>query len=414
MLILLLGSHLYFTVRLHFIQKKTGTALRLSVQGDGASFGGAFAALSTALAATIGTGNIIGVSTAVALGGPGAVFWCWLTGVLGMATSYAECYLSARYKRTLPDGGCLGGPMVVLHDVLKKKTLGRLFALFTILAAFCVGCSTQAGAITETARSLLGISPYVSGLFVMLLTGYVILRGSKAITRLCSVLVPCMAFFYFLACFYLLFFNHAFLWSAIRLIFRSAFTPSAAASGLIGASVMQAARYGIARGLFTNEAGLGSAPIAFASVKAESPKTQALVSMTAVFWDTVVMCALTGVLIVASLLHVPSLAIGRADGELTSAAFSLLPFCGEALLGIALTCFAFATLIGWSFFGEKAALFLFGNESVKTYRLCYIGMVYLGSVLSFRLIWELTDLINACMAVPNLLCLFLLRKKIQY
>ena len=429
MLFLLLGTHLYFTLHLHFIQKKTGTALCLSLQAKAVSDSPtnpsssvsrlknkrkhrSLAALSTTLAATLGTGNIIGVSTAVALGGPGAVFWCWLTGLLGMATSYAECYLSMLHQRKLSDGSFLGGPMVVLHDVLHKKRLGKLFAFLTIAAAFCVGCSTQAGAITDTAHKLLQIPPYISGLFLMLLCGFIILSGSKTVTKLCTLLVPFMALFYFTGCFFLLFANRPFLLPTLRLILTSAFSKRAAFGGLLGGSFLLAARYGIARGLFTNEAGLGSAPIAFASLDAPQKEQQALISMTAVFWDTVVMCALTGIVIISSLLRQPALLQSYDSGSLTHAAFSLLPFHGETLLGIALSFFAFATLIGWSFFGEKAVLFLFGKECITAFRICYIGMIYLGSILSFELVWELTDFINACMMLPNLYCLFMLRKQI--
>ena len=419
MLLLLLGVHLYFTFHLHFIQKKIGKAIVLSVQPDTSNTQkqtkttSAFTALSTTLAATLGTGNIIGVSTAIALGGPGAVFWCWLTGLLGMATSYAECYLSILYQKKLYDTTYLGGPMVVLHDVLHHKRLSKWFALFTIVTAFCVGCSTQAGAITDTVVSFLHISPTVSGLFLMLLCGYVILRGSNSITKLCTSLVPFMALFYFISCFYLLYYNRNFLLSAIQWIWNSAFSPSAITFGTLGGSFASATRYGIARGLFTNEAGLGSAPIAFASIHVTDKEKQALVSMTAVFWDTVVMCALTGIVIVSAFLRTPQLFSQYNSQSFTHAAFSMLPFGGEAMLGIALSCFAFATLIGWSFFGEKAVLFLFGKESIVTFRLCYIGMIYLGSILSFELIWELTDLINACMVIPNVYCLLSLRKKIK-
>ena len=434
MLVLLLGVHLYFTFHLRFIQKKTGAALRLSMQAETEQANtkdtyqktssssdiskttrkqSSFTALSTALAATLGTGNIIGVSTAIALGGPGAVFWCWLTGLLGMATSYAECYLSISFQRKLPDGSFLGGPMVVLHDVLHKKRLGKLFALLTIAAAFCVGCSTQASAITDTIETFLHIPPYISGFFLMLLCGYVILRGSQTVTKLCTFFVPFMALFYFAGCFSLLFANHAYVFPALQCIVKAAFSPTAVLGGIFGGSFLLAARYGIARGLFTNEAGLGSAPIAFASIHTSQKERQALVSMTAVFWDTVVMCALTGIIIISSLLREPTLFSFYESGELTHAAFSLLPFHGEALLGIILCFFAFATLIGWSFFGEKATLFLFGKESMLTFRLCYIGMIFLGSILSFELVWELTDFINACMMLPNLYCLFVLRKQIK-
>lgn len=408
LLFLLLGIHCLFTIRLRFVQRCLPGALRLS--GGGRKHG--FRSLSTALAATLGTGNIVGVSSAIALGGPGAVFWCWLTGVLGMATAYAECYLSMVHRETDSSGKLRGGIMYVLEHALGSKKAGRFFAYLLLIASFGIGCSTQAGTVTETVSSLAGTAPVITGLILVFFVGYVILHGSQAITKLCSILVPLMAVLYLGACLVLLVLNSAHILPALRLIISSAFSPTAALGGIAGGSFLFSARYGIARGLFTNEAGLGTAPLAFTENAESSPEKAALLSMSAVFLDTVVLCALTGIVIISSLLHDPSLAGQYTATTLTSAAFSLLP-CGELLLGISLIAFAYATLIGWSYFGAQAVSYLFGEASLPVYRICYLGMIFLGSILSLPLIWELTDFINACMVLPNIAALFLLRRSVK-
>jgi len=415
---LLFGSHIYFTVRLRVVQKHIGKAIRLSVTPDHSAEGdlSGFAALMATLAATIGTGNIVGVSTAIALGGPGALFWCWLTGILGMATSYAECFLGVLYRRKTSDGTYLGGPMYALEYGLKKRWLAVLFAFFTLVASYGVGCSTQARAVTETIHTLCCIPEYLVGIFVAIIVGLVIVGGVKSIGKICTKLVPAMALFYLLGCLVLLFLNYQYILPALRVILTSAFLPSklpaAVAGGFIGSTLRSATRYGIARGLFTNEAGLGSAAIAAAGAKTTSPARQALISMSATFWDTVVMCAITGLVIVANLLKSPASAKGYSFAELTTAAFSSLPL-GNVFLGVSIIAFAVATLIGWSYFGEKAVEYLFGKSGISTYRICYIVMIFIGSILSLELVWELTDLVNACMALPNLLCLFCLRRQIK-
>lgn len=415
---LLLGSHLYFTFRLKGVQKHIAKAIRLSVTPDTSAEGdlSGFAALTATLAATIGTGNIVGVSTAIALGGPGALFWCWLTGILGMATSYSECFLGILYRRKTSDGTYLGGPMYAMEFGLNKKWMAILFCFFTLAASYGVGCSTQARAVTETVNTLWGIPEYLVGIAVAIIVGLVIIGGVKSIGKICSKLVPAMGLFYILGCLTLLVVNFPFIAPAIRVILTSAFLPSklpaAVAGGFIGSTLRSATRYGIARGLFTNEAGLGSAAIAAAGAKTSHPSRQALISMSAVFWDTVVMCAITGLVIITNLLKNPSSAEGYSFTELTTAAFSSLPF-GNVFLGLSLIAFAVATLIGWSYFGEKAVEYLFGKPGISTYRICYIVMIFIGSILSLELVWELTDLVNACMALPNIICLFCLRRQIQ-
>lgn len=415
--ILLFGAHIYFTVHLKGVQKHIGKAIRLSVTPEKSSEGdlSGFASLTATLAATIGTGNIVGISTAVALGGPGAIFWCWLTGVLGMATTYAECFLGVLFRRKTADGTYLGGPMYALEYGLNKKWLAIIFSIFTLIASYGVGCSTQARAVTETLHTLWGFPEYVVGIILAIVVGLVIVGGIKSIGKICSRLVPAMGLFYILGCFILLIMNLHYFFPAIGLILRSAFVPSklpaAVAGGFIGSSLRSAARYGIARGLFTNEAGLGSAAIAAAGAKTSHPSRQALISMSATFWDTVVMCAITGLVIVTNLLRYPSSAEGYSYAELTTAAFSALPF-GNKILGLSLIAFAVATLIGWSYFGEKAVEYLFGKSGISTYRVCYIVMIFVGSILALDLVWELTDFVNAFMALPNIICLLLLRKLI--
>jgi len=414
--LILIGTHLFFTVRLKFVQKKIGKGIRLSIcpssnsEGDTSSF----AALTTTLAATLGIGNIIGVSTAVAFGGPGAILWCWLTGVLGMATTYAECYLGVLFRRKTKDGTYLGGPMYTLEYGLKSKPLAILFCLLTLLASYGVGCSTQSNAITETAASLWGVSPYIVGFLTAFVTGLVIVGGIKSIGNICMRLVPAMGGFYILICFILLIMNSHFLLPALSLIIRSAFLPQAVVGGFIGSTIKTAARYGIARGLFTNEAGLGTAAIAAASAKTKNPQDQALISMSATFWDTVVMCAITGLVIVSNILKNPASIEGLSPAELTTAAFAQIPYIGTNMLGVSIIAFAVATLIGWSYFGEKAVDYLFGKGGIGAYRVCYIVMIFIGSILSLDFVWELSDLINAFMILPNVLSLLLLYRKITY
>lgn len=415
--LMLFGAHIYFTVHLKGVQKHIRKAIRMSVTSEVGTEGdlSGFAALTATLAATIGTGNIVGISTAVALGGPGAIFWCWLTGILGMATSYAECFLGVLYRRKTNDGTYLGGPMYALEYGLNKRWLAILFCIFTLVASYGVGCSTQARAVTETTNTLWGLPEYIVGMVLAIIVGLVIVGGIKSIGKICSRLVPTMGFFYLFCCLIILVMNLNYLLPAIKLIIRSAFIPSklpaAVVGGFIGSTIKTAARYGIARGLFTNEAGLGSAAIAAAGAQTSHPSRQALISMSATFWDTVVMCLITGLVIISNLLKNPASAKGYSFTELTTAAFDAIPF-GSRILGLSLIAFAVATLIGWSYFGEKAADYLFGKSVINSYRVCYIVMIFIGSIMSLDLIWEMTDLVNALMAIPNLTCLFLLRKQI--
>lgn len=409
MMILLLGTHIFMTIRLRCPQRKLFTAIRLSIKRDKDASGDVsqFGALATALAATIGTGNIIGVATAIALGGPGAVFWCWITGVFGIATKYAEGLLAIKYRVQTPTGKMLGGPMYALEKGLGWKTMAILFAIFTMIASFGIGNTVQANAIATIANNTYGISPWIMGAVVCGLTAAVIIGGVKSIAKVCGMLVPFMALFYILGCIYILFVNHNYVWPAISLILKCAFSPEAAGGGFAGSSIMMVARYGLARGLFSNESGLGSAPIVAAAAQTRNPVRQALVSSTGTFWDTVIICALTGIVIVSSIIAYPD--ISYHDGAaLTKMAFGKIPYVGEPLLSFGLLTFAFSTILGWSYYGERAVEYLKGKKWSYVYRLLYIVAVYVGSIASLNIVWNIADCMNALMAIPNLLSLLFL------
>ena len=409
MIILLLGTHVFLTIRLRVPQRKLITGIRLSVKKDDSASGDVsqFGALATALAATIGTGNIVGVATAVALGGPGAVLWCWLTGIFGMSTKYAEGLLAVKYRVRAKDGHTYGGPMYALERGLNMKWLAVLFAVFTALASFGIGCTVQANSIALLASETFGIPAWVVGVFVSVLAGCVILGGVKAIAKVCMVLVPFMAVLYVVGCIVILMLNCDFVWPALQLIASSAFNPSAAGGGFVGASVTMAARYGIARGLFSNESGMGSAPIVAAAAKTRNPVRQALVSSTGTFWDTVVICALTGLVLVSSILAYPD--ITYADGAaLTKVAFSKIPYIGAPLLSFGILTFAFSTILGWSYYGESAVNYIEHRKSNRFYRILYIVALFFGSIINLDIIWNIADCMNALMAIPNLIALLLL------
>ena len=409
MIILLLGTHIYLTIILRFPQRYIFKAIRLSVKSDKETTGDVsqFASLATALAATIGTGNIIGVATAIALGGPGAVLWCWLTGVFGISTKYAEGLLAIKYRKKKADGKIIGGPMFALEDGLGWKWLAILFAVFTAIASFGIGNTVQANAIATLANETYEISPYITGAVVCLLTGAVVLGGVKSIARVCSMLVPLMALFYVAGCLYIIGVNAAYVIPAVKLICVSAFSPQAAGGGFIGTTVMMAARYGIARGLFSNESGLGSAPIVAAAAQTRNPVRQALVSSSGTFWDTVVICAITGIVIVSSVLAYPDISFDNG-AVLTKVAFSKIPVVGTPLLTAGLLTFAFSTILGWCYYGERAVEYLKGKRWVIVYRVAYIAAVFLGSILNLSIVWNIADCMNALMAIPNLISLLAL------
>ncbi|MGE4307578.1 alanine/glycine:cation symporter family protein [Bacteroides sp.] len=409
MIILLLGTHLFLTIRLRFPQAKIFTAIRLSVTKDDNATGDVsqFGALATSLAATIGTGNIVGVATAVAFGGPGAVLWCWLTGVFGIATKYAEGLLAIKYRVQTENGEMLGGPMYALERGLKMKWLAVLFCVFTAIAAFGIGNTVQANSISMLLNESWGISTYVTGGILCLLLALVILFGLKGISKVCSTLVPFMAAFYIVGCIIILWLNAAYLKDTVVLIFNSAFTPQAAGGGFMGTTVMMAARFGIARGLFSNESGLGSAPIVAAAARTRNPVRQALVSSSGTFWDTVVICALTGLVLVSSIIAYPEIDHTQG-GALTKMAFGKIPYIGPAILSVGILTFAFSTILGWSYYGEKAMEYLGGKKWIIYYRIAYIAAAFVGSVMNLTVVWNIADSMNALMAIPNLIALLLL------
>ena len=431
MIILLIGTHIYLTIRLKFPQRKIFTAIKLSVTKDKDGDGDVsqFGALATALAATIGTGNIIGVGTAIALGGPGAVMWCWLTGVFGIATKYSEGLLAVKYRQKSEQGHMVGGPMYVLQEGLHSRWAGMLFAIFTAIAAFGIGSTVQANAISTLARDVIGINPWVTGSIVTILVGLVLVGGIKSIARVCSALVPFMAVVYVIGCIIILCMQSAYVWPAIKLIVTSAFTEHAVGGGVLGSSIMIAARYGIARGLFSNESGLGSAPIVAASAQTKNPVRQALVSASGTFWDTVVICAVTGIVIVSCILSYADVSmidnaflrnifdltlkekLQKLDGgALTRLAFGQIPYVGAPLLLFGLFTFAFSTILGWSLYAQRAVEYIGGYKLSKVYVWLFLVAVFLGSAISLNTVWTMADIFNALMAIPNLCALILLSK----
>jgi AGCS family alanine or glycine:cation symporter len=409
MIILLLGTHIFLTIRLRLPQRYLWTAIKLSVSRDKDAAGNVsqFGALATALAATIGTGNIVGVATAVALGGPGAVLWCWLTGLFGISTKYAEGLLAVKYRVKTEDGRLLGGPMYALERGLGWKWMAVLFAVFTAIASFGIGNTVQANAIATLTFETYQIDPMITGLVIAVLIGLVVLGGIKSIARVCTMLVPFMAIFYVIGCIVILIMNGPYVWPALKLICEAAFSPEAAGGGFVGSTVMLAARYGIARGLFSNESGMGSAPIVASAAQTRNPVRQALVSSSGTFWDTVVICALTGLVIVSSVIAYPDISYENG-ATLTKMAFSKIPYIGAPLLTFGLLTFAFSTILGWELYGERAVEYLKGRRWTIYYRVLYIVAVFVGSIMNLSIVWNLADCMNALMAIPNLLSLLFL------
>lgn len=410
LLVFLLGIHIYFTIKTGFVQKKLPKAIKYSMEGDGAGGMSAFGTLTTTLAATLGTGNIIGVSTAVYLGGPGGVFWCWATGLLGMATTYAETRLSCLY-RSQRDGCNVGGMMYVLERALGKKALAFLYSFFICLSAFCAGCTTQSNAISETCLDVWGIPKWVAGIVVALPVGLVILQGVRWIEQVCMALVPAMAFLFLGGCMAYMILHATLVPEAVGVITKSAFNTKSFLGGAVGFSVGAAVRYGVARGLFTNEAGLGTSGIAAASgTERISPERQGLISMTATFWDTVVMCAVTGIVVVMFVIQNESALVHMPSGLLVKGAFETLPLFGKELIAVATVCFAVATLIGWSYFGRVAAEYMGGAGLLKTYQYVYVIMIFAGAVMPMGIVWEITDFINIFILIPSVYALVKCRK----
>lgn len=413
MILLLLGTHLFMTVRTGFIQRKTitkGIKLSVSKEPDADGEVSQFGALATALASTIGTGNIIGVGTAVALGGPGAVLWCWLTGVFGIATKYSESLIAVKYRVKTEDGRMQGGAMYALERGLHMRWLGLIFAVFAGFASFGIGCATQVNAIATVCNENLHINQAVVGIIVGVLTAVVIFGGIKSIARVCERLVPFMALFYVLGCIVILGINYDYIIPAITTICRLAFQPGAAAGGLVGSGIMLAMRYGVARGLFSNESGMGSAPIAAAAAQTRNPVRQALVSSTGTFWDTVVVCLMTGLVLVSTIMKNPAINANEITdgGVLTSLAFDQIPIIGPLILVVGIISFAFSTILGWAYYGERCVEYFAGKKGLIPYRVLYIAVAVIAPVVALDVVWDIADILNALMAIPNLIAVLLL------
>ena len=413
MIILLLGTHVFLTLRTGFIQRKTimkGIPLSVSKEEGADGEVSQFGALATALASTIGTGNIIGVGTAIALGGPGAVLWCWLTGVFGIATKYAESLIAVKYRVKTPDGRMQGGAMYALERGLNLKWLGMIFAVFAGCASFGIGCATQVNAIAEVCNTNLGIDPWIVGVVIAVLTAFVIFGGIKSIASVCEKLVPFMALFYVIGCIIILGINHEYIIPTVTTICRLAFADQGAVVGdLVGGGLRYAIQYGVARGLFSNESGMGSAPIAAAAARTKNPVRQALVSSTGTFWDTVVVCLMTGLVLVSTMLKNPDL-LSTVDngGQLTTMAFSQIPYFGPFILVVGIITFAYSTILGWAYYGERCVEYFAGKFGLIPYRVLYIAVALIAPVLALDLVWLIADILNALMAIPNLIAVLLL------
>ena len=413
MIILLLGTHVFLTLRTGFIQRKTimkGIPLSVSKEEGADGEVSQFGALATALASTIGTGNIIGVGTAIALGGPGAVLWCWLTGVFGIATKYAESLIAVKYRVKTPDGRMQGGAMYALERGLNLKWLGMIFAVFAGCASFGIGCATQVNAIAEVCNTNLGIDPWIVGVVIAVLTAFVIFGGIKSIASVCEKLVPFMALFYVIGCIIILGIYHEYIIPTVTTICRLAFADQGAVvGGLVGGGLRYAIQYGVARGLFSNESGMGSAPIAAAAARTKNPVRQAPVSSTGTFWDTVVVCLMTGLVLVSTMLKNPDL-LSTVDngGQLTTMAFSQIPYFGPFILVVGIITFAYSTILGWAYYGERCVEYFAGKFGLIPYRVLYIAVALIAPVLALDLVWLIADILNALMAIPNLIAVLLL------
>ena len=421
LIILLFGTHIFMTFKTRFIQWKSITkGIRLSVTKDPDAEGEVsnFGALTTA-AATIGTGNIVGVGTAIALGGPGAVLWCWLSGVFGIATKYSESLIAVKYRVKKKDGRMQGGAMYALSRGLKwqplGKILGMIFAVFAGFASFGIGCATQVNAIANVVQSNTGFPKQAVGIIIAVLTALVIFGGIQSIAKVCEKLVPFMAIFYVLGCVIILCINYDYIIPAIVTICRLAFTPGAAAGGLVGTGIMMAMRYGIARGLFSNESGMGSAPIAAAAAQTRNPVRQALVSSTGTFWDTVVVCLMTGLTLVSTIMKNPAINADEITdgGVLTTLAFGQIPYLGPIILTLGIVCFAYSTVLGWAYYGERAVEYFSGKKGLIPYRILYIVVAAIAPIVTLDVVWALADILNALMAIPNLIAVLLLSNVIS-
>ena len=426
MIVLLLGSHIFLTFRTRFIQRKIPQAIKMSLkktegEGDISPFG----ALATALAATIGTGSIVGVATAILAGGPGAIFWMWLTGVFGVATKYSEVFVAIKYRVKDHNGNMLGGAMYAWQRGFTKNgkvpwyaRVGAVaFALFAAIAAIGTGSAgVQASAMTGIMTSSgLQVEPWIIGIVIVILVAAVIFGGVKIISDVCERLVPVMAIGYALGCVIILALNWAYLWDALVLIFECAFTAKAAFGGAVGSGIMVALQFGCARGLFSNESGLGSAPIIAAAAKTKNPAEQSLIAMTGTFWSTVVICALTGIVLVSTMLAYPGIQDEILNNptifsgaQLASLAFAQIPYLGTPLLVVGMVAFSYSTILGWSYYGSRAITYLFGKHAILPYQILYVAAAFLGAIGIGDMVWVISDIGNALMAIPNIIMVLLL------
>ena len=413
LLILLVGTGIYFTFRLGLLQfRHLPTALKMVFSKDKTGTGdvSSFAALCTALSATIGTGNIVGVATAIKIGGPGALFWMWLAAVFGMATKYAECLLAVKYRRTDSNGEMVGGPMYYLQYGVGSRVLAVMFAVFALgVACFGIGTFPQVNAILDATEISFGASREMSAVVLTILVAVVTLGGIQSIAKVAGKVVPTMAIMYIVACLSVLVSNADQLLNAITLVVTSAFTNTAATGGFFGASIMLAIQSGIARGVFSNESGLGSAPMAAAAAKTDSCVKQGLVSMTGTFFDTIIICTMTGLALILT---------GAWQTDLSGAAMTTHAFAvglnadtlGPMLVSVGLIFFAFTTILGWNYYGERCVVFLLGTKAVLPYKIIFIALVASGAFLKLDMIWLMADIVNGLMAIPNLIGLILLRR----
>jgi AGCS family alanine or glycine:cation symporter len=406
LLVLLVGTGIFLTIRLKGLQIR-GLVYSLYLafiqrKEDDQEAGDIshFQALMTALAATVGTGNIAGVATAIVAGGPGALFWMWITGIFGMATKYAEAVLAIKYREKDEFGTMSGGPMYYISKGLGMKWLGALFAIFAAIAAFGIGNMVQSNSVAEAVKASLNIPHYITGIVLAIFTAMVVLGGIKSIARVTQVLVPVMIVIYFIGAFIILMLKISVIPGIFAQIFKSAFTPTAALGGFLGATLRETMREGVARGVFSNESGLGSAPIAAAAAKTPNPVKQALVSMTQTFIDTLVVCTMTGLVILSSGLWT----LDKTGAELTSLSFreSLPGGVGEFVVTFGLIFFAYSTILGWCYYGEKSIEYLFKEGAVKIYRIVFVIFVAVGTMLKLQTVWTLADIMNGLMAFPNL------------
>ena len=412
MIIFLLGSHIFLTYKTGFVQKYIRRGIRLSVsknEGDKGDLS-VFGSLMTALSSTIGTGNIVGVGTAIVMGGPGAVFWTWIGGIFGIATKYAESYIAVKHRVKHSNGQYSGGAMTAFEK-MNKPFMAKLFAVLCALCAFGIGCATQAASIVDIVVGTFNVNRYIIAAVLVLMIGLVIFGGLTSISKVCEGLVPIMSIAYVIGCVYILIVNIEFLPQTISLILSSAFTTKAAAGGFVGSTIINAARFGIARGLFSNEAGMGSAPQATASSVAKNAVKPALVGATGVFWDTVVVCLMTGLVLVSSVIGNPDISsIGISGANLCSACFGQIPY-GSQILVFGILTFAYSTILGWNYYGINCCRYLFGHKSIPIYNALWLVVVFIGSIITEGAAWTIADILNAAMVIPNMIAVIMLKDK---